>query len=70
VVMTPTDPPHPEWLPPKPRRSRWWFWLLVPVAPVAGYLLPVPVAVWIILMLLVVIRYSDRVPPAAERDGG
>ncbi len=59
--MIPTDPPHPDWIQPEPRRSRRWFWLLVPVAPVAGYLLPAYVVVALILFILVVIRYSDRV---------
>jgi hypothetical protein len=34
---------------------------LVPIAPVAGYLLPVPIAIWITQLILVVIRFSDRV---------
>jgi hypothetical protein len=35
---------------------------LVPVAPVAGYLLPAYVVVALILFILVVLRYSDRAP--------
>jgi hypothetical protein len=40
----------------------------VPVAPFAGYLLPAYVVVALILFILVVIRYSDRVPAAADED--
>ncbi len=68
MVMILTEPPHADWIPPEPRRSRWWLWLLVPVAPVAGYLLPIPVAVWILLMLLLVMRYSTRVPAQGDRE--
>ncbi|MDQ3523142.1 MAG: hypothetical protein M3434_12505 [Gemmatimonadota bacterium] len=60
-MLIPTNPPHPDWLPPKPRRSRWWLGLFVPAAPVAGYLLPASVVVAVILLILVVIRYSDTV---------
>ncbi len=65
--MIPTEPPHPDWLPPKPRRSRWWFWLFVPVAPYAAYILPTYVGVALILFILVVIRYSDRAPEQRDR---
>jgi hypothetical protein len=53
----------------KPHRTRWWVWLLVAIAFPAGLLLPVYVSVWVLLFILVVIRYSDRLPPAAEREG-
>ncbi len=59
--MISTNPPHPDWLPPEPRRSQWWLWLLVPLAPVAGYLLPWTMVAMLIVFILVVIRYSERV---------
>jgi hypothetical protein len=73
-MLIPKRPPKPvPWyaLPDrlKPRRIRWWVWILVALAFPAGLLLPVYASVWVLLFILVVIRYSDRLPPAAKREG-
>ncbi len=59
-VMIPTEQPHPDWIQPESRRSRWWLWLFVPPAPFAAWILPTYVVVALIVFILLVIRYSDR----------